>query len=163
MQIKFCLLNSHLAMAENECGFTRLSYTVLRLRTESYQLLEMTACMLHAYWWYLLSCLPKSIDFIMLCFGKCNLCLCSISTSIDVSSYHILLGVFCMLNAFVLNKGLLRLSALHHNTDKGTWDMLELLSGLGTSLHLNQSQSFVTSSYFIMFVWILSLLKQGYC
>jgi len=94
-----------------------------------------------------------SIDFIMLCFGKYNLCLCSSSTSIDVISYcHILLGVFYMLNAFVIRKGQLRLSALHHNTDKGTWAMLEVLSGLGTSLRINQLQCFVTSSYFVMFV-----------
>jgi hypothetical protein len=50
MQIKFCLLNNYLAMVENEHGFAHLSYTVLRLCTESYQLLDMTLCMLHAYW-----------------------------------------------------------------------------------------------------------------
>ena len=62
--------------------------------------------------------MARSIDFIVLCFGKYNFCLCSSNTSIDgISCYHILLSLFYMLNAFILRKGLLRLvSALLHNT-----------------------------------------------
>lgn len=59
--------------------------------------------------------LAEEYNFIVLCFGKYNFCLCSCDTSIYVIGY-ILLGVFYMLNAFVLRQGLVRLSALLHNT-----------------------------------------------